>query len=343
MKKIALSFFLSLLLTACNLPAGSFGKTPTPNVTQAYQTIEAQLTRVGAAKPVATTTPVQFTLTPIMISTNQSNSTLTTVLPKATPTPNCDRAAAGYPFDVTIPDGTIFQPNETFTKTWRLVNNGACTWTSDYAIIWFSGELLNASQVSYVNMTVAPGESMDISVDMTAPKEPGVYQSNWKLRNSAGRAFGIGPGGDSPFWVRIEVSSLTSNQPTSTPTAQTAPAVLVTKLVTLSLDESLDLSTLKINQGSSDDITYSFDSSIKKHTLNTLQNAVLGSALSSTPTYSVCQPAALESVSQTLDDLPASTYFCFRNHNDQYGWIRYITIDSASSNLTLEILTWTAQ
>ncbi|HSM72275.1 MAG TPA: NBR1-Ig-like domain-containing protein, partial [Anaerolineales bacterium] len=47
--------------------------------------------------------------------------------------------------DVTIPDGTRFDANTTFTKTWRLKNIGACAWTSgDVSLIFDSGERMNA-------------------------------------------------------------------------------------------------------------------------------------------------------------------------------------------------------
>ena len=116
----------------------------------------------------------------------------------------CDRAS--FVTDVTIPDGEELAPNESFTKTWRLKNNGSCTWTSSYALIFDSGDSMSgpASQ-QLTSGTVAPGETMDISVNLKAPSSPGTYKGFWKLRNGSGINFGIGTGGTTSFWVEIEV------------------------------------------------------------------------------------------------------------------------------------------
>ena len=55
---------MSLLgLAACNLPGSSANTTPTLNVTQAYQTVEARLTQVALASP-PTATVLPPTATP---------------------------------------------------------------------------------------------------------------------------------------------------------------------------------------------------------------------------------------------------------------------------------------
>jgi len=55
--------------------------------------------------------------------------------------------------------------------------------------------------------TVAPGQTVDISVEMTAPATPGKYTGNWKLRNDKGTVFGLGSTLDKPFYVQIEVAA----------------------------------------------------------------------------------------------------------------------------------------
>ena len=122
-----------------------------------------------------------------------------------TPTRVCNLAAAGRPIDVTIPDDTRVGPGDSFVKTWRLVNMGSCTWTRGYAAVWFSGMAMGGQREESLRRSVSPQESVDISVEMSAPLLTGEYQSNWKLRDEAGNFFGIGPAGNSPFWVRIEV------------------------------------------------------------------------------------------------------------------------------------------
>jgi hypothetical protein len=50
--------------------------------------------------------------------------------------------------------------------------------------------------------TVAPGEDVELTVELTAPTAPGAYRGEWQLRDPNGRLFA--PGG-APFWVDIVV------------------------------------------------------------------------------------------------------------------------------------------
>jgi hypothetical protein len=125
--------------------------------------------------------------------------------------------------DVTIPDGTTFSPGATFRKTWRLKNIGTCTWTSSYSLVFDSGERFGApTSVSFPG-TVAPGKTVDLSVDMTAPTNAGHFFSYWKLKNASGAIFGIGSTANKAFWAEINVSStsgvaydFTANAPSAT-------------------------------------------------------------------------------------------------------------------------------
>ncbi len=55
--------------------------------------------------------------------------------------------------------------------------------------------------------SVAPGATVDISVNMTAPSGNGHYRGNWKLRNASGGLFGVGTSGSYVFWVDINVNT----------------------------------------------------------------------------------------------------------------------------------------
>jgi hypothetical protein len=111
--------------------------------------------------------------------------------------------------DVTIPDGTTVAPGAVFVKTWRLKNIGTCTWTTSYALVFSSGSAMGAPQPAAVNFpnSVAPGQTVDLSVTLTAPTALGQYIGFWKLRSSSGQIFGIGLTADKSFWVEINVSS----------------------------------------------------------------------------------------------------------------------------------------
>jgi hypothetical protein len=131
-----------------------------------------------------------------------------------TPGPNaCDRAQ--FISDVTVPDGTTFQPNVVFSKTWRLKNVGTCTWTN-YSLMFDSGEKMGGPDSAVIPTTVAPGQTVDITISLTAPANAGKYRGYWKLKNNSGVPFGIGSAGTKSFWVEIKVAGIPVT-PTGTP------------------------------------------------------------------------------------------------------------------------------
>lgn len=210
---------LMLAALACNMPVAPKG-TATPSPSALDMLTQAAMTAESGQTPQATGTGLNgLELTP-----RASNTPLSTLTPGApaippteTPQP-CD--AAGFIQDVTIPDGTKMTPGQTFTKTWRLRNNGACTWNTSYAIVFVGGDALGAPAAVNLPGNVAPFATVDVSVTMRAPMTPGKYISNWKLRNSTGVVFGIL--GDHPFYVQIEVIAVTPTY-TPVPTATLAP------------------------------------------------------------------------------------------------------------------------
>ena len=119
--------------------------------------------------------------------------------------PACDWAQ--FVADVTVPDGTTFAANQTFTKTWRLKNIGFCTWTTSYALVFDSGNSMGGPTTVNLPTSVAPGQTVDVSVDLTAPSSPGHYIGYWKLMNASGVRFGIGAHMNKAWWVEINVGS----------------------------------------------------------------------------------------------------------------------------------------
>jgi hypothetical protein len=107
--------------------------------------------------------------------------------------------------DVTVPDGTIFQPGATFTKTWKLKNIGTCTWTPSYSMVFVSGTQMGTTTSVSMPGTIAPGQTVDVSVPLTAPSTAGSYTGYWKFKNPSGVLFGIGYYANSPWWVQIRV------------------------------------------------------------------------------------------------------------------------------------------
>ncbi len=123
---------------------------------------------------------------------------------------DCLEKAAFYA-DVTVPDGTFFHQGDDFTKTWRFRNEGTCTWTTDYSVVFHSGDNMSAPIEIPFSESVLPGELVDMSVDMKAPTRGGNHQSNWEFADSDGVHFGAGASGKDLFWVLISVRFLDQN------------------------------------------------------------------------------------------------------------------------------------
>ena len=205
--------FALVLLTLALLSAGCdltpvIGPTVDVNtlLTSTAQSFDAKLTEI-ALDAVATPTPVSIDVvgTPVPASTpTVSGEAAADPEVEGTADLDCDRG--DFVADVTIPDGTTFEPGEIFVKTWRLRNSGACTWTSSYSVVFFEGDSMGSpAAFELTSGQVAPGDEIEISLELTAPQKPGTYRGDWKLRNPAGQPFGLGSQGEAAFWTVIEV------------------------------------------------------------------------------------------------------------------------------------------
>lgn len=121
--------------------------------------------------------------------------------PTPTTTAFCDQLA--FIEDVTIPDGTILEAGQPFVKTWRIRNQGFCTWTANYALVFFNGAQLGNTVAVNLPHNVSPGSTVDLSVTLTAPSITGSHRSYWMLSNASGSLFGFGTNADKPFYVDI--------------------------------------------------------------------------------------------------------------------------------------------
>jgi len=103
-------------------------------------------------------------------------------LGKAAPPPaaNCQGDHMTLVKDLTIPDGTKVLPGQVFVKSWRIKNDGNCVWNRNYYFTSLGGEKMEG-KVNNIPGTVSPGETIDISLELHAPTEPGVYKSYWGI------------------------------------------------------------------------------------------------------------------------------------------------------------------
>ena len=124
--------------------------------------------------------------------------------------------------DVTLDDKNmtappVMTPNQQFVKTWRVKNSGTCAWDPKFVLAYAYGNRpeaqMGGTQVA-VGKAVQPGETIDISANLTAPNTYGVFQGFWTMRDLNNVDFG------ETVWVGIQVPN---PNPPPTPTSPPPP------------------------------------------------------------------------------------------------------------------------
>jgi ABC-type amino acid transport substrate-binding protein len=145
-------------------------------------------------------------------------------------TPACINGMA-FVADVNLDDKNmtappVMKPNQQFTKTWRVRNSGTCAWDPKFVLAYSYGNRpeaqMGGTQVA-VGKAVQPGETVDISANLTAPNVYGVFQGFWTMRDLQNVEFG------ETVWVGIQVPNPNPPPPpTAPPPPPRPPAVLPT-------------------------------------------------------------------------------------------------------------------
>ena len=99
-----------------------------------------------------------------------------------------------------IPDGTLVQPGQPFTKVWVLRNSGATTWNGGYRLTLVGGSPLGATAAVNAPAT-PPGDEARFTVNFAAPAAGGFLRSTWQLVNASGQAFG------DQVWTEVQVAA----------------------------------------------------------------------------------------------------------------------------------------
>jgi hypothetical protein len=197
---LSILLLFTLLLTSC----GGADAESDRIATAVAMTVSAQETQEAQATATPIPTESGPTSAPEATATGQAAPTFSppTAPPPIGSEPDC---LAANLISETIPDGTVMQPGETFYKTWRLKNNGSCTWNSAYKIVYWSGDLMGGLVEYQFPEIVRPGEAADITLFLKAPSTNGNASSYWKLQSEWGGQFGVGQY-DEPFYVQVNVN-----------------------------------------------------------------------------------------------------------------------------------------
>lgn len=214
MRKISRLFhtfiIITLFLSACNLPTND---PQAATATAAAETLAALLN-----VPTATFTPASIGVPASVTPSPQPTNTST---PTPTATPVCPQAQ--FVTDVTIPDGSVMTPGQTFTKKWRIRNTGQCAWNG-YSLVFDSGDSMSGSASKPIS-TVNPGQEIDLEVNLTAPNTAGNYRGYWRIVTNSNVLVPMLNGYQGrAFYVDIKV------QAPATATNTSAPAFAVTSV-----------------------------------------------------------------------------------------------------------------
>ncbi len=319
---------VSLGMVSCDRISGL--TVPTGEETPAaIQTISVALTQTAVL-------PQDKNPTPTLDSTNPATPGSSILALTPTLSAPCDSAAAGRPIDVTIPDDTVVSAGSSFTKVWRLVNTGSCPWTTEYALVWFSGDRMGSVSEQNLSRVVESGQSIDIAVDLTAPAEAGVKQSFWKLRNANSQLFGIGPVSDAPFWVRIIVEQAATVEPTQLPEPTATPITLVQGSLDVLPGEGINLDTGEKTTAGAGDVGLVNNSGF--FLLQPDSGAIWGSAGNVSPTLDECRQISQTTETIALNELPLGSYFCYQTDQGMPGAARLADLNS--NGIRLDFNTW---
>lgn len=199
-----------LIIAGC----GPVQSAPTPDIsfvqTSAANTVIANFTASAAAP--SSTPLAALTTAPAPLETQTPATPATLVAVSPTLLPGGVTATQGLcdhytwdpaTIDVTIPDGSQMTPGQQFVKTWKIKNDGICTWGAGYKMVYagYSDQMSGIAQP--INGVIGPGQEVEISVQFKAPTKAGEYTSAWTMQNANGIRF-FGPGAK-PIFVKIVV------------------------------------------------------------------------------------------------------------------------------------------
>lgn len=179
-----------LLLTACNAPNAD--ATPTVDVNQiqtnVVETYAVIQTQTALAQPTVELFPT-LTPSPTVAPLVTLASTLPTI-PQVTAGATKSCYSLAFVSDVTIPDNTPVKPGQTFTKTWKVVNNGSCAWDAGFKFAFVSGDAMSGATYTLPSAVPVNG-IVEISVSMTAPtNKTGAVRGDWRMSTASGQFFG---------------------------------------------------------------------------------------------------------------------------------------------------------
>ena len=334
----------SSFIAGCNFTFSQEGSTADSPSTAAALTLEVVSTYVALGTEI-----------PPDHATSPSSPTETGELSSGLLEEDCINRAV-FVDDITIRDNTQIERGESFVKIWRLRNDGTCIWDTTYSLAFIGGERMSAPVKSLLSQVIQPGQTIDLSVDMTAPDTTGMHQGFWRLQSARGDFFGIGSNGDQSFWVKINViSSITTtptitstppstaspvpqDTPSPTPSPTSTPIIHYQDSTRLTMDESIDLDNGEIPSTSSADLSI-MENSTTELSLVPQNNALFArySGETSPPSRMECQNASLVADPISFSGLAVDDILCYSTDVGRFG---YLIITALDTGINFTFTTW---
>ncbi|MCD4685119.1 MAG: C39 family peptidase [Anaerolineae bacterium] len=124
-----------------------------------------------------------------------------------------------YIDDVTIEDNAKLAAGSRFVKTWRVKNTGTTSWGDDFTLRHNDGTAMTV-QTSVPLPACAPGQEVEVSLELRTPATPGKYYTEWLAHDPQGEPFG------EILWMPIFSVTPSGLIPTQ-PTKPTQPTVTI--------------------------------------------------------------------------------------------------------------------
>jgi hypothetical protein len=200
-----LFWFSALAIVAACVPSvGAPVATVDPNQINVFiaQTANAARTQTAAAMPTSTATQLP-TQTPANTFTPSPTFTSTVIFILASPTVPATitptffigggggTSSSDYAcqvLSVSPANGTVFDARTDFDAVWQVKNIGKEDWdhnSIDYS--YDNGTQMHRVDAYDLSSDVRVGRTIDLIVDMRAPREAGSYRTTWEMRNSGNK------------------------------------------------------------------------------------------------------------------------------------------------------------
>jgi len=101
--------------------------------------------------------------------------------------------------ELSADEGTV-PPYTKFVKMWKIRNSGDSVWPPGSHLVFKHGEKMSAQDKIYLNPSVQPGESRELSVELLSPVVAGSYEMRWQMSTPEGYLFG------DEIWVIVTVA-----------------------------------------------------------------------------------------------------------------------------------------